>query len=249
MAPILDQRFLHQTHFDSASPAGTAVVVHRFEGEGELQLLVQRGRKPLRRMRINVLPDPGGDSLTAARPSPGQPDTAAPVAVALDVATLLRPGVQPLESTDLPRGGYLSLTSSQPIPEHHLVVTAGDDGDVVLDTRRLGPQSLFAVTLIRPGRYRLANAITGADAAVIVTYPKVGKTPYRPPEPLEITCGPKGFGASKFTISPAQGIIFRLATESRIQLELVEPDDGPKARRPRPKASFRRPAPPPADAS
>ena len=35
----------------------------------------------------------------------------------------------------------------------------------------------------------------------------------------------------QFTISPAQGIIFRLSTQSRIQLELVEPDDGPKQRR------------------
>ena len=248
MPAILDQRFLHQTQFDSAAPAGTAVVVHRFESEGEFQLLVHRGRTPLRQMRLNVQPAPVGDGLTPQPQSPDQRD-APPAAVALDIATLLRPGVQPLESTDLPGPGYLSLTSSQPIPEHHLVVKAADSGGVVLDTRRLGPQSLFAVTLVRPGRYRLANTITGAEAAVVVTYPKVGKTPYRPPEPLEIDCGAKGFGASKFTISPAQGIIFRLSTESRIQLELVEPDDGPKERRPRPKASLRKPEPPSAEAS
>ena len=118
--------------------------------------------------------------------------------------------------------------------------------DVIGDIFPLKPfsqsmQSLFAVTLVRPGRYRLTNTISGAEAAVVVTYPKVGKTPYRPPEPLEIDCGAKGFGASKFTISPAQGIIFRLSTESRIQLELVEPDDGPKQRGSQPKASFRSP--------
>jgi|tagenome__1003787_1003787.scaffolds.fasta_scaffold20848882_2 hypothetical protein len=247
MSPILDQRFLHQTQFDSAAPAGTAVVVHKFESEGEFQLLLHHGRKPLRQARLNVQPDLAYEGDTAQAQAPGRRD--APAAVALDIATLLRPGVQPVESTDLPGPGYLSLTSSQPIPEHHLVVRERDGGDVVLDTRRLGPQSLFAVTLVRPGRYRLANTISGAEAAVVVTYPKVGKTPYRPPEPLEIDCGAKGFGASTFTISPAQGIIFRLSTESRIQLELVEPDDGPKERRPRPKASLRTPAPPPADAS
>jgi hypothetical protein len=239
MSPILDPRFLNQTQFDSAAPAGTAVVVHKFESEGEFQLLLHQGRKQLRQTRLNVQPDSASDGLTEQAQGPGPRD--APVAVALDIATLLRPGAQPPESTDLPGPGYLSLTSSQPIPEHHLVVKARDGGDTVLDTRRLGPKSLFAVTLVRPGRYRLVNTISGAEAAIVVTYPKVGKTPYRPPEALEIDCGAKGFGASKFTISPAQGIIFRLSTESRIQLELVEPDDGPKQRGPRPKASFRSP--------
>ncbi|WP_027007143.1 hypothetical protein [Conexibacter woesei] len=244
MTPILDPRFLRQTQFDSAAPAGTAVVVHRFEREGELQLLVHRGKTPLRRARINVRPEAGDDRPAASAPDLGGPRAAPPAAAALDLATLLRPGVQAPDPTDLARGGYLSITSSEPLPEHHVVVTAGDE--VVLDTRRLGPQSVFAVTLVRPGRYRLANAVTGHEAAVVVTYPEVGRARYRPPDPVEIECGAKGFGATSFKISPAQGIIFRLATESRIQLELVEPDDGPAARRPRPKASFRRPAPPPA---
>jgi hypothetical protein len=124
-----------------------------------------------------------------------------------------------------------------------VVVSAGERRGDDLDTRRLGPRSLFAVTLVRPGRYRLVNALTGSEADVVVTYPKVGRTPYRPPAPLEIRCTAEGFGASRFTVSPAQGIIFRLATESRIQLDLVEPDDGPGGERPRPKASFRSPEP------
>lgn len=243
MPTILDPRFLRQTQFDSASPAGTAVVVHRFEREGELQLQVHRGEEPLRRARINVRPEAGDERLAAYAPGgPERPSAAAPAAAAVDVGKLLRPGIQPVDPTDLARGGYLSITSSDPLPEHHVVVTAGDE--VVLDTRCLGPQSVFAVTLIRPGRYRLANAVTGHEAAVVVTYPEVGRTRYRPPDPLEIQCGAEGFGMKAFTISPAQGIIFRLGTESRIQLELVEPDDGPAAGQPRPKASFRRPAPP-----
>src|SRR5881275_2410169 len=117
MPPILDQRFLHQTQFDSAAPAGTAVVVHRFENEGEFQLLLHRGRTPLRQMRLNVQPDPAGERPTVQYPDQPQAPAAA---VALDIATLLRPGVTPPASTDLPGPGYLSLTSSQPIPEHHL---------------------------------------------------------------------------------------------------------------------------------
>jgi hypothetical protein len=187
----------------------------------------------------------GGDPL-AVEPPQGDAPAGTVGAITLDMATLLRPGTDGPTVGDLPSRGYLSITSSQPLPEHHVVVSAGADGADVLDTRRLGPRSLFAVTLARPGRYRLVNGITGSEADVVVTYPTVGSTPYRPPAPLEVRCTPEGFGASRFTISPAQGIIFRLATESRIQLELVEPDDGPGKGRPRPKASYRAPQRPPA---
>jgi hypothetical protein len=255
---VLDQRFLRQTSFDSASPAGTGIVVHRFERDGEFHLRVCRGEETVQRVRVNVgrgaggddddspgkhggprQGRPGGDPLAAERPPA---DGTEARAVSLDVTMLLRPGTEPPELEDLPSRGYLAITSSQPFPEHHVVVSAADAGDV-LDTRRLGHRSLFAVTLIRPGRYRLVNAITGAEAVVVVTYPEVGKTPYRPPAPLEIQCTTEGFGARTFTISPAQGIVFRLATESRIQLELVEPDDGPHGDQPPRKASMRRPPP------
>jgi|SRR5919199_1013694 hypothetical protein len=279
---ILNPTFLRQTQFDSASPAGTAVVVHRFDRVGEFELSVSRREQILHRVRVNVGPGPhrgeagdgpsgpgrgpgahgghgpgthgpgphdaGEDPLAAKPPRPDQPDAPPLAAASLDVTTLLQPGTRPRELDALPSGGYLSITSSQPIPEHHLVVRADQKDDVLLDTRRLGSRSLFALTLIRPGRYRLHNAVTNAEATVVVNYPKVGKTPYRPPAPLEIQCTADGFGAGTFTIDPAQGIVFRFATESRIQVELVEPDDGPRADRPRPKASFRTPREPGANA-
>ena len=259
MPPILNLRFLSQTSFDSAAPSGTGVVVHRFEGDGEFQLRIHRGDEVLRRVPVNVgrgpgggkgegghdRHGPGGDPLAAQPPQADGP-AGTVGAITLDMATLLRPGTDGPTVDELPSRGYLSITSSQPFPEHHVVVSAGEGGADVLDTRRLGSNSLFAVTLARPGRYRLVNGITGSQADVVVTYPTVGSTPYRPPAPLEIRCTAEGFGASRFTISPAQGIVFRLATESRIQLELVEPDDGPGKGRPRPKASYRAPQPPPA---
>jgi hypothetical protein len=258
MTPILNPQFLRQTQFDSAAPAGAAMVVHRFERDGEFQLSVARRDEILQRARVNVGrgTESGGaggglaegrDPLAAERPSPEQPDVSPLRAVALDMATLLRAGTQPPELDDLPSSGYLSITSSEPLPEHHLVVSAGETAEDILDTRRLGPRSIFAVTLIRPGRYRLRNVVTESEATVVVTYPTVGKTPYRPPAPLEIQSTAEGFGASTFTISPAQGIVFRFATESRIQLELVEPDDGPNADQRRSKASLRRPPQPGAE--
>jgi hypothetical protein len=237
MNTILNPSFLRQTQFDSAAPAGTGVVVHQFHEEGEFHLAVARGDELLRRVRVNV---GGRGDASKARPT-DRPHAPQAGAASLDVTKLLLGGTEHPEVGDLSRGGYLSITSSRPMPDHHIVVHGRDGGEGVLDTRRLGSRSLFAVTLVRPGRYALRNAITGAEATVVVTYPQVGDTPYRPPDPLEIQCGEQGFEASTFTISPAQGIVFRFAVESRIQLELVEPDDGPNGGKSPPVASFRRP--------
>jgi hypothetical protein len=70
----------------------------------------------------------------------------------------------------------------------------------------------------------------------------VGKTPYRPPEPLQVEVTKDGFGKDSFPLSPGQGMVFRFATESRIQIRLVEPDDGPGGT-PEPAARFSRSTP------
>jgi len=88
--------------------------------------------------------------------------------------------------------------------------------------------AVFGLTLIRPGRYALQNTIARTKAEIVVTYPKVGKTPYRPADPLQVEATKDGFGEPTFTLGPGQGMVFRFRTESRIQIDLVEPDDGPK---------------------
>src|SRR3954454_15682749 len=146
MNTILNPSFLRQTQFDSAAPAGTGVVVHQFDEEGEFHLAVARGDDMLRRVRVNV---GGRGDARKARPAEA-PDAPALGAASLDVSKLLIGGTERPEVSDLPSGGYLSIPSSQPVPDHHVMVHA-DGGDGVLDTRRLGSRSLFAVTLVRPG--------------------------------------------------------------------------------------------------
>ena len=147
MPPILNMRFLRQTSFDSAAPSGTSVVVHRFDADGEFDLRVHRGDDVLQRVRVNVgggtgagrdddEHGPGGDPL-AAEPLR---DDGTLLAVTVDLTTLLRPGTEEPAVDDLPSRGYLSITSSQPFPEHHVLVRAGERGDAALDTRRLGPR-------------------------------------------------------------------------------------------------------------
>jgi hypothetical protein len=232
---LINQRFLRQTRFDSASPAGAAVVAHEIRTGGSYEIAVARKKDVLARLPFGV-PDP------AAPPGPQASalgsGSAVRRALSVDLAKLTRAGTPP-ELPSVVAGGWVSFTSSQPLLDHHILLRrlekSRDNGDD-LDSRRLGDRSLFGLTLIRPGRYSLVNAIGKASAEIVVAYPTLGDAPYRPPEPLEIVVGDEGFGAETFALSPAQGIVFRFRTESRIRIELVEPDDGPSAPRTRKRA-------------
>ena len=48
---------------------------------------------------------------------------------------------------------------------------------------------LFAATVLRPGRYRVANTVTGAEAKLDVAYPELGRRPMLPGEPVRVTVG------------------------------------------------------------
>jgi hypothetical protein len=101
--------------------------------------------------------------------------------------------------------------------------------DVEFDSRRLGEADTFAVTLVRPGLYAVRNTLGNAEARIVVTYPVVGDRPYRPADPVTVLCTKKGFDPEHLEIGPAQALIFRFETAARLAVELLEPDDGPKA--------------------
>jgi hypothetical protein len=227
---FINQRFLKQSHFDSAAPTGTAVVAHEFDQDGSYEVAVTREDEIVTSVPMRVLPR---DSLPAeaAGPAAAQAEAVARPAVSIDLSKLVRPGTTPPELPSLAAAGWVSFTSSQPVADHYVVVrrVEGEQGVAadVFDSRRLGERSVFAVTLLQPGRYSVQDAIGGAKAVIVVSYPTVGDAPYRPPAPLQIEVTKKGFGEKRFALSPAQGMVFRFRTESRIQIELVKPDKGP----------------------
>ena len=101
----------------------------------------------------------------------------------------------------------------------------------VFDSHTLGKGDIFAVTMIRPGTYTFANTQTKEKGEIIVAYPKTGKVPYRSPNPVSIECKKEGLSQNSIKISAAQGIVYTIDTPTRIKIDLVKPDDGPKKNR------------------
>jgi hypothetical protein len=209
--------FLNQTTFDSASPMGSAVVVHRIDEEGEYDVEVGREDEVPDRVGLSVAPQ-------------GKKASAAPSSVTIDIAGAAPGTIARQRHHQLDVGGYASFTSAQARSSGSVIVVRKRGAkDAEFDSRRLGEPDIFAVTLVRPGLYSARNTLAKAEARIVVTYPVVGERPYRPAEPVDVLCTKKGFGREHVEIGPAQGIIFRFETAARIVVELLEPDDGPKA--------------------
>lgn len=237
MQPLINRALLEQRTFDSATPAGSAILVHRMERVGEYDINVAREDDVVERLRLNV----GDAAESNARRADAASATLTPgAAVSLDLAqVVLNPSA--VRVLAVPAGGHVAFTAPAGAMRQRVTVTpAGSADGEEFDSRRLGPGDIFAVTLIRPGRYTVTNAADDAGAEIRVTYPQVGSSPYRPPDPATVECGPAGFSQALTTLAPAQGLVFSIGTEARIQIELVEPDDGP-ASTPRPRGRWVRP--------
>jgi hypothetical protein len=99
----------------------------------------------------------------------------------------------------------------------------------VFDSRALKQGELFAVTLIRPGRYKVSNLNTGATGEIVVAYPRARGDRMLQDDPITIQCIDRGFDPSSIHIDAAQGQAYLIQTRmpAQIRIELVVADDGP----------------------
>jgi hypothetical protein len=248
MNTVTDLPVFTQTSFDSGALSGLGAVVHRLTQSGEHRVTVLQGEKaiqtfPLRVLAMPAQPPAGPLSAPAPRPFPA----AGPVEVHVDLGrALAAPGqVTPLLPGDLAvvEQGYAVFHA--PPGSSGLAVQLNapqaETGAPIFDSRKLQNGDIFAVTLLRPGRYSLTNTLhstgagpapggTGAQGEIRVAYPVIGDKPYRPPDPLQVQVGEGGFQPNSIQLQPVQGLIFHVGNvAARIQIELVEPDDGPPA--------------------
>jgi hypothetical protein len=218
---------LEQTSFDSAAPRGAAAVVHQFAEPGEYIVRFVEGEDNLAHIRLTVDADPPG------KDSP-------PEGISIDLAKIQYSskmgGSDGDESPFIVRPkGYVSFTASGKGEPYAVVAEPKTETKRLpkgggFDSRRLGRDDIFTVTLLRPGDYRVVNELGKYEGLITVAYPVIGDHPYRPPSPYQIDCNESGFQPSTTRLLPAQGIVFNIRATARIKIELTRPDDGPKDR-------------------
>jgi hypothetical protein len=256
MNSISDLPVFTQTSFDSGALSGLGAVVHRLTQPGEHRVTVLQGEKAIQTFPLRVLANP---AQPPSAPAPHPLPAAAPAEVQVDLGrALAAPGqVAPPLPEDLAvvEQGYAVFHAPPGSSGLAVQLNAPQAGAGApsFDSRKLQNGDIFAVTLLRPGRYSLANSLhsTGTmQGEIRVSYPVIGDKPYRPPDPLEVQVAEGGFQPNSIQLQPVQGLIFHIGNvAARIQIELIEPDDGPPAGGSGPKARgplfrWERPAPP-----
>ncbi len=213
---------LEQTSFDSAAPSGTAAVVHKFEEPGEYQVVFLQDDTAIGHALLTIAAD--------------APNKSVPDAIKFDLKKVEYPSlggghVAHGDPVLLRPSGYASFTATGKQKPYAVVAERKDKvKNGRFDTRRLDHGDIFAVTLLRPGEYRLVNALGGKEGRITVLYPVIGDKPYRPPEPLIVELHDSGFVPNTFKLQPAQGIVFQIRCGARIKIDIERPDDGPSDR-------------------
>jgi hypothetical protein len=226
MKAFINHHLFAQTTLDSGALTMLGAVIHNFAEAGIYHGTVFRGTETIARFQLMV------DSESPAM----QAD--------IDLATLKtppecccgEPGSEQLFSVN-PKGYAVFFVSrgAGGYAVHVARVPAEGEKEqqsrkmaaLAFDSRELKEGDLFAATLIRPGTYAVTNKNAKATGQITVAYPKAGKTPYRPPEPVYVESTAEAFRPAKIAVEASQGQVYRVKVPSRIKIELVKPDDGP----------------------
>lgn len=240
MNQLNNARVLFQTRWDSGAVNGLSAVAHRLAAPGQHHLTILKGAETIGEFPVTVLDRVAEDRPLVPAPECDAPAAAAPLAqrrqLRINLASLRAPGAlngaTPHQPPFEARPNGYAIFEAPEDEVGYTVIAKAPAGTAAepFDSRRLCEGDYYLVNLLRPGVYRVINALTGAQGRIVMAYPVIGATPYRPPDPLTIVCAEQGFDPPTAILAPAQGLAFQFKVPSRIEIELVEPDDGPAKR-------------------
>jgi hypothetical protein len=233
---VINRYMFSQENFDSGSLTVLATLVHKFSEEGTYHGTVFRGSKVVGQFSIIVCQTTTSTSSNCDEQIAQETDIDEfKKQIHIDLKFLDLPVHQHLESLEcncfkLNLSGYAVFyvsTGKGGYAVEIKKVGLNCGPELVFDSRKLGVDDLFAVTVLRPGSYSITNTITKAKGELSVAYPEIGKIP-RNPQTITIECDQKSITPNKIRINPTQGIVFSFKKSSRIKIELIEPEDKPR---------------------
>lgn len=244
MALRLNRMLFQQTDADSGALSMLGTVVHAVADVGHHLGTVYRGKEAVGEFTLRVeesgppqvhvdLAAQGLHGVSKRHGSHGKGDGCCDDDDAggghTDSTYAVAPGGHAVFHVSTGSGGYavtLAQAGRSERPDERR--ERGDGQSGVWDSRQLEPGDLFAVTLLRPGSYRVSDEGGRAEARLRLAYPERGKTAYRPPEPLHIAVSEDGFEPKDIQLQPLQGQVYEIRAGARIAISLVDPDDGPQ---------------------
>ena len=221
-----DRNLFTQTGLDSGSLTMLGSVIHTFREAGEYKGTVRRGDTILSTFYLSAdknsaIAQVNIDLAALTEPkSSGSSEKCCHDHKGDQHRFVVNPRGYAVFHVSGGEGGYYVHTEK--------VIEGKDTDQRVFDSRKLSDSDVFSGTIIRPGTYSVTNVLTKAQAQVVVSYPVIGKTAYRPPAPVRVKSSGDYFEPKRIELKPGQGMLFDCEKPSRIKITLEKADDGPK---------------------
>jgi hypothetical protein len=221
MATTFDRNVFTQIGLDSGALTSLGAIVHSFSEPGEYRGTVRTDDLPEAVFYVSVDKSCAVAQVNIDLAKLGDPEAAEECAAGSGGPRfVVHPKGYAVFHVSSGAGGYsVNVRRAEENPELQ-----------AYDTRRaLERGDIFSTVLFRPGTYLLRNTLTRAEARVTVAYPTVGDAAYRPPPAAAADCGER-IEPSQIELSPMQGLNLTVTAPARINIELLEADDGPRSR-------------------
>lgn len=206
MTAKLNHQLLNTTSFDSGALGMLAMVVHQFSSPARYHAAVMRSGHAVAEVPFTV--DEKSEAMQldidlaqAERDTGGKPhdcrchDETQPAAVVS------------------PKGCVLFHASSG---TGYSVVVSNESDKTRFDSTQLGKGDLFALSLLEPAVYSLANTVSDAAGEIDVTFNAEAAKRIRELETRYVNVTAKKFDPDRIEVSSTQGLVFRLEAPARI---------------------------------
>src|SRR5262245_19575247 len=169
--------------YDSQTLTVLTTLLHRFPAVGNFEISINRDSRAVRRLQVRVVDRDAAQQHNIDMAANGSADQ--------EIVLLV--------------GGVLGFYASTGAALYAVTVrgTGRQEKQTLLDSSTGIPSGdLFAVTLVRPGTYRIVDVMSRAEAVATVQMPEVpkrgapaahGANRYRPDQPTLVVLDQKGF--------------------------------------------------------
>ncbi|MFZ5824719.1 MAG: hypothetical protein ACOY94_10360 [Bacillota bacterium] len=222
MKARVNQRLFSARVFDSGSLGVLISVMHQFHQPGEYSVSIRQHGREVGTTTFRV-----EEAATASQ-------------LDIDLSLVGRPqrdecgckSKQEKVPTVSPKG-YVLFFATGGAGGYSAVVRHPEARQAAFQTERLEKGDLCAVSLLRPGRYRMVDKASGAQGAIELFFSPDGARKLQEMQPVFVEAAGREFQPAQVRVMAGQGLVFRVAESSRIIIELEKAaDQEPEPERP-----------------
>jgi hypothetical protein len=243
---LINRQLFTTRVFDSGGLTVLASVIHQFAELGLYYVTVRRGDVVLGTTRFAVVAESGPTQHNIDLSVAGSPTARSPFirgargshakdCNCAEQRAAAVPETGPAATPTVSSKGYVQFFVSQGEGGLSASVARADGDQVLFDTTALGAGDLFALALIAPATFSMANKLGTASGKITVAFSREVARRLKATAPVFVEASKSAFAPKDIQLSSGQGLVFRVTDAARIVVtqatEVAQPARGDRPAR------------------